>query len=135
MSYSDGTMRVSGPYQVESSCVLPMKSKNLMRRAAIAWSSIPDNMAHQYGVAYATAYSSMQSKPDDELMHGFARSRTHCENVAQNYRAEQVLLPLAYPTTVQKPQNLAFTSRSERVINYDKLAPIGPGTYASRTWI
>ena len=130
----DGLAHVSGPYQTESPCVLPQKSRNLRERSRIAWSSVPYNAAHQWGIAYATGYSAMQSKPDDEQMHGFARSRSQCENVASNYRAEMTLQPMHYPSLYNKPMDAAFTSQSDRVVQYAQLRPVGAGRYASSSW-
>jgi len=123
-----------GPFEVESSCALPHKSRNLRERAAIAWASIPNNAAAQVTVAYATVYGAGQSLPDDELVHGFARSKTQCESVSQNYRAEQLLVPMHHPTLYSKPMNIAFTGRSDRQLLYDQLQPVGCGQYASTTW-
>lgn len=124
----------NGPWQVQSSLPLPHKSSNLRDRANAAWASVPNNAAHVYGIAYATAYSAMQSKPEDELTNGFGRSRVNGNSVSQQFSAEQYVPLLHYPQAAQRPMNIGFTSASDRILAYREIRPVGAGTFASSTW-
>lgn len=95
--------------------------------------NMPVNIPQRYTHDYALIWGAGIAKPDDEMIHDYARSRSSCSNVVHTYRGESLLTDLHWP--VQKPMNASMQGRDQRAAQFDELAPVGAGYNATRDWL
>lgn len=116
-------------YETVSACMYPRKSRSLQERALAAQQMMPQNIAHMGQIA-ATADSSVKRQlRSDDLIHGFAKSKSQCGNPLNNWRAELLVQPLHWP--VQRPMDIGRDVQSQRIALYSQRAPVNGGYSAS----
>lgn len=119
-------------YETLPECKLPDRSSSLARRAIDAQRNMPQNAAHVLQLARVADESVRFQFRSDDVIHGFARSRTACNNPMQQWHAELAVHPQHWPT--QRPTHNERLVRDARMAVYDQVSPVAGGFSASKRW-
>lgn len=113
---------------------LPDKSTSLAERAYWAQVNMPQNAAHANQLGLAVDKSVKYQLRSDEMIHGFARSRTSADNPIQTWHAELMVQPQHHQAGPygQQPDDNARYVTNQRVAQYSSLSPVAGGYVRSR---
>ncbi len=117
---------MQGVFETVPSGKLPDKASSLAERSYWAQVNMPRNAAHLTQIALAADKGEKYQFRSDELIHGFARSRTDANNPVQTWRAELFIQPVHNQTgpNAQYPDDMSRYISNQRITRYQQIAPV-----------